>query len=97
MKVKNIGEGKHACSDILGDVVIDRVRPQDAYGSLLAGSLTSEERLNLLTRLVQRAYIERDDLTPRGKTRLNSESNIEAVKGYTEFKEKVLGSKSSSL
>ena len=96
MKVKNIGEGKHACSDILGDVVIDRVRPQDAYGSLLAGSLTSEERLNLLTRLVQRAYIERDDLVPRGKTRLNSESNIEAVKGFAEFKEKVLG-KSSSL
>lgn len=71
MKVKNIGEGKHACSDVLGEIVIDRVRPEDAYGSVLAGVLTSEERLTLIKSLVQRAYMERDENFPRGKSRLS--------------------------
>ena len=74
MKVKNIGEGKHSCPEILGDIVIDRVRSQDAYGSVLAGSLTTEERSSLLKRLVQRAYIERNELAPRGTTRVRLDS-----------------------
>ena len=33
-----IGEGTVVCPDLLGDVVIDKVRPEDAYGHILPGT-----------------------------------------------------------
>jgi len=97
MKVKNIGEGKHSCPEILGDVMIERVRPQDAYGSVLAGKLSSEERSTLIQRLVQRAYVERNEFSPRGtERRVRCDSDLENHAGFAEFKEKMIRPVSSS-
>ncbi len=63
----DIGSGNLQCPEILGDITIERVRPEDAYGSVLAGKLNSEEeRSELLDRLMQRAFIRRDETSPRG-------------------------------
>lgn len=69
---KDIGEGSIACPEVMGDVVIERVRPEDAYGHRLAGRLSTEERSELLKHLVQRADMERPAHVSRGLTRTNS-------------------------
>jgi hypothetical protein len=63
----DIGSGNRQCPEILGDITVERVRPEDAYGSVLAGKLNSEEeRSELLERLMQRAFFRRDEAYPRG-------------------------------
>jgi len=56
---QSIGDGSKRCPELLGDIVIDRVRSEDAYGQKLAGRLTTAERSALIERLVQRAGAER--------------------------------------
>ena len=52
---KDIGEGLRSCPELLGDNVIKRVRPDDAYGHILPGRLNSTERSELLEKLIRRA------------------------------------------
>lgn len=65
-----IGTGEIACPEILGDIVIDRVRKEDAYGSFLHGHLNSQERAALIATLVKRANQPRSANVARGKARL---------------------------
>lgn len=69
MACKQVGEGVLPCPDILGDIVIDRVRPQDAAGQVLEGRLNSEERRKLMKRLVKRAKKTKPDHIARGTFR----------------------------
>jgi len=69
MACKQVGEGILPCPDILGDIVIDRVRPQDAAGQVLEGRLNSEERRKLIKRLVKRAKKTKPDNIARGTFR----------------------------
>jgi hypothetical protein len=39
---------------ILGDIVIDKIVPKDAYGSLLKGKLSYTERQELITSLLRK-------------------------------------------
>lgn len=50
MACKHIGEGKLACPDLLGDIVIDPVDPEDAYDRHLVGHLDRAERQKLIRR-----------------------------------------------
>jgi glutamate--cysteine ligase catalytic subunit len=68
MACKGIGEGEIRCPELLGDITIDRVRPEDAYGHVLAGRLSPHERSALLQKLVERAY----KPIPRGVARGSS-------------------------
>jgi hypothetical protein len=61
-----IGDGRIACPEILGDVVIDKVNPDGAYGTRLAGRLSVEERSALLASIMRRADGERSSGVPRG-------------------------------
>jgi glutamate--cysteine ligase catalytic subunit len=64
-----IGTGAIPCPEILGEVVIDRVRKEDAYGSFLQGHLNSQERATLIATLVKRANQPRSAHVARGKSR----------------------------
>lgn len=64
-----IGTGAILCPEILGDVVIDRVRKEDAYGSFLQGHLNVQERAALIATLVKRANQPRAAHVARGKSR----------------------------
>lgn len=65
-----IGTGDIACPELLGDIVIERVRKEDAYGSVLPGRLTSQERAELIQTLVKRAALPRPEHVARGKSRI---------------------------
>lgn len=53
---KEIGEGKRACPDILGrNVTIPVIDPREAYGTFLKGTLSAQERDELMNKLIQRA------------------------------------------
>ncbi len=65
----NIGTGVTPCPEILGDVAIERVRKEDAYGSFLQGHLNSQERAALIATLVKRANQPRSQDVARGKSR----------------------------
>ena len=65
--ITNIGEGVTPCPEILGDIVIERVRKEDAYGQKLAGRLSKDERSVLIQKLVERAYMPRQENLPRGQ------------------------------
>ena len=69
IECKNIGEGISHCPDILGNVRIDKVCKEDAYGQTLPGRLNQEQKSQLIKRLVARAEIPRHpkvDVVPRG-------------------------------
>lgn len=57
LKCKEIGEGTQACREILGDIKVERIRAQDAYGTLMRGRLSNEERGELINNLIRRALI----------------------------------------
>eukprot|EP01038_Epipyxis_sp_PR26KG_P007917 gene7917-10747_t len=69
-----IGSGAIRCPDLLGDVVIESVRKEEAYSQLLRGRLSSEERSELVKTLMNRGSINRPRNALRGKTisRMNS-------------------------
>ena len=69
IQCKGIGEGTIACPDLLGDIVIDRVRPEDAYGHTLPGRLSQGERSELIENLLRRAYVPREPGQARGAAR----------------------------
>jgi glutamate--cysteine ligase catalytic subunit len=52
---RDIGEGSRPCPEMLGNIQIEKVRAEDAYGSLLAGKLSYNERSLLVQRLLSRA------------------------------------------
>lgn len=49
-----------------------RIRKEDAYGQVLAGRLSSQERSELVKKLIQRASLKRPDHVARGKGRSGS-------------------------
>jgi glutamate--cysteine ligase catalytic subunit len=50
MACKHVGEGKLACSELLGNVVIDPVDPEDAYDRHLVSHLDPSEKQKLIRR-----------------------------------------------
>lgn len=52
---RDIGEGTRHCPELLGNIQIEKIRAEDAYGSVLAGKLSSNERSVLVQRLISRA------------------------------------------
>ena len=81
LKCKSIGEGDSPCPELLGDVRIKRVRPEDAYGQVLQGRLQSKgERQQLLKRLVKRAQAREPGNRVRGMSLHNLESEHEHEK-----------------
>ena len=67
MKCKAIGEGDCPCPELLGDTVVKKVRPEDAYGQVLQGRLqTRDQRQDLLKRLVKRAQAREPGTRVRG-------------------------------
>lgn len=73
MACKSIGEGTIQCPELHGDIVIDKVRKEDAYGQVLAGRLTTKaEKSELLRRLTRRGRFNRPDNVARGKWRTPS-------------------------
>jgi len=69
---KDFGEGKLRIPELLGSVTIDRVRKEDAYGQVLTGRLSSQERSELVQNLMGRAKQPRPIDVPRGKSRSTS-------------------------
>jgi glutamate--cysteine ligase catalytic subunit len=67
-----VGEGSLHVTELLGDIKIDRVRKEDAYGQVLAGRLSSKERSELVKALIKRAGVHRPDHIARGKLRAGS-------------------------
>ncbi len=53
--------------------MIYRVRKEDAYGQVLAGRLSQQERSKLLQTLCKRAAGSRTETAPRAKSRANTE------------------------
>lgn len=49
--------------------LLRRIRKEDAYGRILAGRLSSQERSELLNKLIRRANAPRPSSIPRGKSR----------------------------
>ncbi len=67
-----IGIGAVHCPELFGSdgsIVIDKVRKEDAYGQVLAGRITSDERTTLIETLVKRAKSPRSTEMARGKSR----------------------------
>jgi hypothetical protein len=75
MTCQGIGDGTIPCPELLGDIQIAKVRKEDAFGHVLAGKLSSTQRIQLLQSLIDRAQIPRSRSVPRGKARTYSESN----------------------
>jgi glutamate--cysteine ligase catalytic subunit len=76
MECKAIGEGRKACRDLLGDVVIDPVTPDEAYDVLLSSSrLGSSERSAAI-----RQYLVRAQMAHRKKSTDYDERTWEASK-----------------
>lgn len=74
---KEIGEGERSCPELLGDVKITRIRPEDAYGHLLDRKIDSnEDRGALMNYLLQRARSRR----PRERVRGLSLSEMNTLK-----------------
>ena len=69
VQCKGIGEGTIHCPELLGDVVIDKVRPQDAYGHILPGRLSQGQRSELVENLLRRGYVPREPGQARGAAR----------------------------
>jgi len=67
-----IGTGERPCPELLGDIRIDRVRKEDAFGRVLQGQLSSQERSELLSTLVKRGQVTRPGHIARGKSRQGS-------------------------
>lgn len=68
VRCSDIGNGHIQCPEILGDVLIERVVPEGAYGQRLAGRLTPAERSSLLGSLMRRGdtSVPRPSGVPRG-------------------------------
>lgn len=47
MSAKALGEGNIQCPELLGEIIIANVRPEDAYQKQSAGRLTSTQRSEL--------------------------------------------------
>lgn len=67
-----IGDGRIACPEVLGNIVIDRVNPEGAYGTRLAGRLSVAERSQLLASLMKRADGVRSSGVPHGTAKRRS-------------------------
>jgi glutamate--cysteine ligase catalytic subunit len=75
----NIGKGTKSCPEILGRNVIEKIIPQDAYGTVLPGQLSYNERTSLVQKLMSRAHSLRKEESDNsnnflsyGKTRSDS-------------------------
>jgi len=69
MACKSIGEGSLACPELLGPIEVERIRPDNAYGTVLKGRLSSGERSILIQKLVARGGRQIPSDVPRGKSR----------------------------
>ena len=76
-----IGDGSLPCPELLGDVTVERMRKEDAYGQVLPGRLSSHERSELLSRLMTRAYNPRPSHVPRGTTKSKRSFSLDALSG----------------
>jgi glutamate--cysteine ligase catalytic subunit len=72
MTCQGIGEGAIACPELLGNIKIDRIRKQDAYGQMLAGRLNHQERSELLQALFNRGNSSRPENVARGTAPSNN-------------------------
>lgn len=75
----NIGRGLKTCPEILGRNIIEKIVPQDAYGTVLPGQLSYSDRTALVQKLMTRAHFLRKDESDNcdtflsyGKTRSDS-------------------------
>ncbi len=50
-------------------IIIFRIRLDDAYGKVLPGRLSSEERSGLIQKLIERAYVPRPKNVARGTSK----------------------------
>ena len=66
---KAIGEGSLRVPELLGQVEIPRLRPEEAFGRVLKGRLSELERTELVAKYMKRASMEKDEATPLGKRR----------------------------
>ena len=55
VRCQQIGEGSVRCHELLGDFQVEKIRKDDAYGQVLAGRLSTQDRSELLRTLCQRA------------------------------------------
>jgi glutamate--cysteine ligase catalytic subunit len=69
---KAVGEGTLRAPELLGQVEIPRLRPDEAFGRVLKGRLSELERSELVAKYMMRASLKKDDSTPYGKTRASS-------------------------
>jgi glutamate--cysteine ligase catalytic subunit len=64
--INEIGIGKRVCSELLGDVRVEPIRAQGAYGSVLEAPRTQDEKMKLVDKLMQRAAVMKDRGVFRG-------------------------------
>jgi hypothetical protein len=57
---------------------LHRLRKEDAYSTLLAGRLNTQERNALIEKLVKRAQQPRSEDAARGKSRFTEETDLSA-------------------
>eukprot|EP01035_Chromulina_nebulosa_P029414 gene29414-38983_t len=86
-----IGNGTRSCPELLGSIQIERVRKEDAYGQVLAGRLSNQERSELIKKLMQRAQVTKPDIAARTKWRADSffeetPSPVESILGGQKIK-----------
>lgn len=73
-----IGEGRLACPELLGDITIETIRREDAYGRELAGRLSHQQQGELVKKLIKRAEISRPQHVARGKSRTYTNEFMES-------------------